>query len=190
MKKIGLFVALALIVTIGSAYATWNYTVVDPASVGSAVKDIGGVGIAASQVTSAQGTITVTPSDDLCIYLDDTNADHVAELVITGSIEVSFTPSSAEASGINLKYAISGEDAIQYNGGNVFAIDNTKATAAGKNVDQTDTWTITAEELKKVITINGEIKLDTIEEYNAFVEATGLTSDNKKTLTITVSAVS
>lgn len=93
MKKISLFVALALIVTIGGVYAAWIYPS-DDALVGSATKTFTGNMTQVETQATNKGEISVeTSSDTLKIFVDDAGS-YVAKAIAQGSVSVLFTPLS------------------------------------------------------------------------------------------------
>ena len=92
MKKLSILIALALILTVGGVYATWNYA---QGSVPSVPKALDGSTKITDKVvdSKSKGNIYVDPSN-LLIQIDDANNDHYAELTVTGSIKITFTPNS------------------------------------------------------------------------------------------------
>lgn len=114
MKKLSLLVALALIVTVGGVYATWNYA---QGAAGQGKANLVPK-LAASAQTNSKGAIQIDTTG-LSILIDDIGAqDHVAELVMTGSVKVTFAPASGAdsdvvAQGIPMQYQLS----ILYNQG-------------------------------------------------------------------------
>ncbi len=90
-KKISLFVALALVITIGGVYAAWLYPA-DDAAVGSATKTFTGNMTQVDTQATSKGNISVdTATDTLKVFVDDAG-DYLAEAIAQGSFFVSFTP--------------------------------------------------------------------------------------------------
>lgn len=135
MKKIGLIVALALIVAIGGAYATWSYTqATDVASAeGTAT-----LSITDKEVKTVDGgTITVDASG-VTISVDDIgDGTHKAKLVIEGSIIVKFTPSASDTTGtkgLALKCvpSIEGINSFGTPAQTIFTLKSTELTSTGE----------------------------------------------------------
>ena len=91
MKKISLFVALALVITVGGVYAAWVYPS-DDAAVGTADKTFTGNMTQVSTSATSKGTISVnTASDTLKLFVDDGGA-YRATPIAQGSVDILFTP--------------------------------------------------------------------------------------------------
>ncbi len=162
MKKLTILIALALIVTIGGVYATWNYAN-GTATKGEAYLD------EVTKITEkveglAKGKITVD-SNTLAITIDDADNNHVAELIITGEITFKYTP-AADVAQIPMQYTLSLTDNWNYNSKPIFVIDTT--TQVLNSGTATNTVTITGAELANLISLNGTITLSTPDEYTAF----------------------
>lgn len=179
MKKLGIIVALALIVTVGGVYATWNYTVANNKV--DAVDTKATITLTAkTEIQLESGTITVNPSG-LSVEVDD-KGDHTAVLKITGNIVVSFTGKDDDnnARGIALKCSAS-DDCGEYNGSAVFKYTD---LTSGFEVTDTNTWTISADDLSDLIQLNGTISAPTSDDYDALS-----TAISGKTITLTFDAV-
>ncbi len=105
MKKLSLLVATLLIATIGSVYATWNYSQGAIASKTAYFDYV--TKITDKVVDNAKGVIEIT-KNDLAITIDDANNNHYAEWTLTGSLTVKFTPNAGadadvKANGIDLQ---------------------------------------------------------------------------------------
>lgn len=184
MKKLGIIIALALIVTIGGAYATWNYTT--GASQIDAVTTTKGITLVAkAEQTANGGTITVTQSDDFAITVDD-DGSHNATLTITGSITISYsggTSSTGETvNGLILQVSAE-DDCTQYNSKDVFKYTTITSSGEVGNGTPFATWTLSAEELATLIQLNGTISAPTVGDYDALS-----TAISTGTITLTVSA--
>ncbi len=111
MKRISLFVALALVITVGGVYAAWVYPS-DDAAVGSATKTFTGNMTQVDTQASSKGKISVnTETDTLKIFVDD-NGGYVAAPIAQGSFDVMFTPddgvsSEIEENGIEMILTVS-----------------------------------------------------------------------------------
>jgi len=181
MKKLTVLIALALILTIGGVYATWNYA---QGSVPSVPKSLDGQTKITDKVvdSKAKGNIFVDP-DNLSLLIDDANNDHMAELTVTGYITITFQPNAgADADvvehGIPLKYALSCSSGLQYLGDHIFEFSTEDVVLNSGN--PTKEIRVNAEDLG--ITLKNEINLPTVEDYDNFYSAL-----HNGTLTITVS---
>ncbi len=178
MKKIGIIVALALIVTIAGAYATWTYTTsasVDPVTVNTST-----IGLTAyTEQTADGGTITVDTSH-LFIYVDG-DSNHNAKLVFSsvdnkdtpdenGYIVVTYTPKDAnDAQGLVLTCTATAPTNT-YNGQAIF--DQTASSITSDHEvgeDESGTyakWTISGSDLATLIKLKGTVTADTLNDYN------------------------
>lgn len=183
MKKLGIIVALALIVTVGGVYATWNYT---SAATGTVDPVTGGASIALTdKVINNLSSGTITTSDNtLSIQLDDTNNDHIAELVFGGSITVSFSGTDAEGTSTTIQLKCTAScDAIAY--GDKTDIFTYGTIVSDKEIGTGDNaWVITETELKQIIKLNGDISAPTSDDYDKLAAAI-----KDKTITLTFEVV-
>ena len=106
MKKISTIIALALIVTIGSVYAAWNYAHGTAAS-SDVTREIN---MAQVTTNSNKGSIAVTP-ENIAFLVDDAGS-YVATLTGSGHFDVIFTPAngadnSTVTSGIHMIATVS-----------------------------------------------------------------------------------
>ena len=167
MKKIRVLIALAMMVTIGGVYATWNYAEKQAMSVQSAT----GVTLTEKVADSEKGVISF--NNTLGLVIDDTNADYVAELSATGSATVTFEPSEfapldVRNNGIKMKCEVSVTEPWTYEGDQIFTVVSPSIIL--NNGEPTREVTITADELMNALTL-GPISLDTEEKYDLFAEA-------------------
>ncbi len=179
MKKIGIIIALALIVTIGGVYATWNYTIAASGAVDSQTATTGVTLTAIDTTTLENGTIKIE-SNSITIQLDDDNNDHKAELVIEGELVVSFTNDNNDS--IALTCTSSGSGFSKYQEKDIFTLDKTMTSES--QIGNGTQWTITGEMLKEIIQLNGDIVADTSTQYDTL--ATALENG---TITLTFNAV-
>lgn len=167
MKKISVLIIMALIVTIGGVYATWNYA--QSAASADPVQSV--VTLTDKVVDTPKGTIEVDASG-LIFEIDDTNGDYVAELVVDGEIEITFTPAdgadeNVAQHGIALQYVLSVTENWKYEGTQIFTVDTNPVVL--NNGNATLTATIDADEIASMITL-GNISLPTADDYDAFEE--------------------
>lgn len=179
MKKISILIVLAMLVTISGVYATWNYAMgnVESADLSPVVT------LTEKVVDTPKGEIAVDMSG-LSIAIDDSNNDYDAELVITGSVNVTFTasdaaPADVKANGIKLQYTVTVSDGWNYEGAAIFTVD--ADPIALNNGNATFSATISAADLMNAITLS-DISLPTVDDYDAFALAL-----QQGSITITVS---
>ncbi len=196
MKKMSFILALALLVTVGGVYASWNY------SRGTlATTDITFNGRMADIVSgTAKGTIqVVSNSNTLTFKVDDVDAaDYVAVLVPTGQVQIQFkaavgADNAVVTEGIKLQATVTvAGTKTPYNTGSgtvaIFApkASNTFELNGGNKVLPNTSITITAAQIAAAIDFcEGEtVKLDTYEDNLAFEQAMGT-----YTITVTISEV-
>ena len=194
VKKFSLLVALALLVTVGGVYAVWTYTAseaIDPVT-----QDLS-IGLQDYELLGAAGQLELINDGITISFNDDKDAsgnpvpDHIAELVISGSMLFVFTP-DAEADPNDIDQmelqCVFQDDNLTYQGHDIFVvnytpvrkgvdlIDDAKATELGLDTSYIGKYyfTLDAADLTSIITINGvggQINLPTLTEYNAFKDA-------------------
>lgn len=179
---------MAILVTVGGAYATWNYTV----SNGKVDSQTDSVTLSITdkvETSLESGTITIEENSVVIQFDDDGN--HNAKLNITGQLVISFTgtPTSGTlVNGLNLKCTVT-HTCGQYKNADVL-MNNTELFAGrevGNGTDQSQAyakWVIEGADLEKLITLNGTVSAPTAEDYDNLKNAV-----SGKTLTFTVSAV-
>ena len=167
-KKISLLIVLAMIVTIGGVYATWNYAqgAVEGVDINPAVT------LTEKVVDTPMGTITVDMSG-LSISIDDTNHDYAAELVVDGDIDITFTasdiaPAAVKTNGLAMEYTLTVTAPWEFKGTQIFTVP--AEAIAINNGQATFSATISAADLKAALTL-GAISLPTVEDYDAFETA-------------------
>lgn len=196
MKKLGLIILMALVLTVGGVYAAFSYA---RAEVDSVTTQALAKGIAEADTKTPKGTIALGGIDDVLLKINDTNSNHKTGLEIGNSvITVTFTPAAnAEPlvvdEGVNLKLEISfTNNKYKLNGvdHDVFqtkGYDTTTGIVLGKGTKNVGSgkfeYTV---DLSQYLTVN-EIPLPTLSDYNAFKDFF-LNSENAK-VTITVSEV-
>ena len=168
MKKLSLLLALAMLVTIGGVYATWNY------AQGTAVyRDKFLTAHLTDKVTdTAKGNIEVN-IDGLTLTIDDADNNHRGELILAGEIVINFTPNEGcdadvENNGIALQYQLGTTPDYNYLGNPIFTVNTEVQALNGGN--PTKSITIPASELQDLITLN-DMELPTVDAYTAFKAA-------------------
>lgn len=189
MKKLGLIILMALVLTVGGVYATFNYAQADVQQTATLNKSIA-------------GTNTETPKGEIAIdvegfglKIDDTTRTLKTGLTTQGNVKVTFTPAKgADAlvadEGVNLKLEISfTNNTYRQNGVDYEVFKTTTAygtgVTLGKGTKNGDKFEYTVD-LGQYLTVN-EIPLPTLADYNAF--ETFFTNPANAVVTITVSEV-
>ena len=194
MKRLGLIIAMALVLTVGGVYATFNYAQdnVDPVNA-TLTKAIAG-----TNTETAKGTIAIDASG-FTIRVDDKgvleNGEGTGTLVTgyrnQGTVKVTFTPAKgADATvtdeGVTLKLTISFSN-NRYNGKDIFQTTGeypATGVPLGKGTKNDVTGVFEYDvELGKYLAVN-EISLPTMSDYESFSIAYG-----NAQITITVSEV-
>lgn len=192
-KKISILLLLALVISVGSVYATWGYA---QGAIGNAIAslDVGegkNIYITGANSDSKAGTITIDTSATT-IVIDDANNDHVADLTYSGDIVITFVPSpGADADvmdGITLNLVGTTTAGWEYGGKAIFALDPQYATQSLSGAEMTEAgqiYTIPATEWQNWFVFNGgeDLVLDSMEDYDNFHDAL-----HKGMITLTVSA--
>ena len=190
MKKISTLIALATLVTVGSVYASWQYTT------GTLKTDFfldgtTNVGIT-DKVGAKKGALTID-REAFSVVIDDTNNDHHADFSVNGQLTITWKPANygaltaeEKANGLKLYFKLD-STISDYKNVKVFALcADAHAIAApqknGEGEETTFTYTITAAEIDKALsfytntfsdnedTDDGDLFLDTEPEYDAFKE--------------------
>ncbi len=169
MKKISILLMLAVVLTIGGVYATWNYA---QGAVPDVPKALDGQTKISDKVvdSNAKGNITVDTSH-LSILIDDANNDHMAELTVTGYIDITFVANKGAddtvvENGIALKYALSCSG-LQYLDDHIFSFSTSEVVLNSGN--PTKSIRVNANELG--ITLKNSIHLPTVQDYDTFYTA-------------------
>lgn len=197
MKKLGLIILMALVLTVGGVYAAFSYAREEVASVTTQAL---AKGIAEADTKTPKGTIEIVGTKDVMLRIDDAKSNHKTGLEIGNSvIKVTFTPAAnAEPlvvdEGINMKLEISfANNTFDVNGEtyDVFktttAYDTGVTLAANPNAKNKDSgkfeYTV---DLRQYLTVN-EIPLPTLADYERF--KTFFLDLENAVVTITVSEV-
>ena len=200
-KLLSVFVAFALMITVGGVYATWNYS--DGAmseleytrthSIFDLTEDSAG---------STKGSFSFNTTTFKVIIDDiDDGVAHHAVLDFEGEIVLVFTPdemasNDVKENGIGVKFALSNNESLVWGGESIFNLYTTAVVAGStitigedsidvpdlvKQTDGTFTWTLTADFFENLIALRTTpLILDTHDDYNTFEN---LLAGNKVTLT-------
>ena len=165
MKKLSVLVALMLIITVGGVYATWNYAYAT-ANVVPVSESIDVVLTQKDPTNKAKGEIVVD-HNDVGILVDDTNGDHIGDLVVTGtSITGRFVPDPLAADdvqdGIPLYYTVSVQN------GSTWLLP-VITTANLTDDDGELSWTISAQDIRDALHLN--LSLPKESDYDTFAES-------------------
>ena len=174
-KVFSVFIAFALIITIGGVYATWNY------AEGNTVEiDYNNTYIGLTEVVNAgaKGVLSIDAGSNLAIALDDADNNYKAELNATGDIIVVFTPNDAIKTaivGVDLQFKLTNHAALVFEGDPIFNVNETVFVSGETYGDivipdvvrdgDVFTWTIPASVFAQIITLNGDLLLDTVADY-------------------------
>ncbi len=167
MKKFSILIALALCVTVGGVYATWNYMTVESAAEQSGAVSMG---LTDRVIETAQGTLAVTVHDDAKIFVDQKDDAYHAKLLFEGTVTVTFTSNNPDltADGVDVIYGIS-PVSLTFEGTPVFTVSEEKLPLQlTKTEAGIYSGTIEITELEKLIAISESLVLDTVEKYDAF----------------------
>lgn len=192
MKKLGLIILMALVLTVGGVYATFNYAQGEVVSKNTTLNK----SLATAKTETAKGEIAIDVEGFL-LKIDDTGTNLKTGLDAQGSVTITFTPAtgadgSVVADGVNLKLEISFTNNTYTQNGVDYQVfkttDKYNATTGvvlGKGTKNGDHFEYTVA-LGQYLTVN-EIPLPTLADYNAF--ETFFTAAGNAVVTITVSEV-
>ena len=181
MKKLSLFLALAMLLTVSGVYAVWTYTVSNDILDATSSSAITLTAPASTGTTN--GTYTITNTLDL--YVDPkAGTTHVTALYGTGSLVITFTPDEFAPDDIKnngvvsyFKHELTNNN-WTYDDEKIMDIDTDEHTialandenATNKWVRQNDgtfTFTLTAEQIIEHIDLT-EFLLDTLDKYHEY----------------------
>lgn len=184
MKKLSVLIALFMCVTIGGVYATWTYAGTTDITDGH--KEIF-VTIPDAVVEGTYGTYLVEANFDLVI--DDTNKDHIAELVFLSKdqadpkLKVTFTPNEStatpdiKANAVRTELYFTTTTAMKYDDVDIFTFKNPGNGTLDNVFDWTKqddgsfTYELDLDGLKEQISLTQDFLLETKAKHDAFREA-------------------
>lgn len=171
MKKLGLIILMALVLTVGGVYATFNYAQAEVDSKTATLEKT----LAGAATTTPKGEIAIDVGTFL-LKIDDTTKTLKTGLTTQGNVKVTFTPAkgadgSVATGGVNLKLEISfTNNTYRQNGVDYEVFKTTTAydtgVTLGKGTKNGDKFEYTVD-LGQYLTVN-EIPLPTLADYNAF----------------------
>lgn len=193
MKKLGLIILMALVLTVGGVYATFNYAQAEVDSKTATLEKT----LAGAATTTPKGEIAIDVGTFL-LKIDDTTKTLKTGLTTQGNVKVTFTPAkgadgSVATGGVNLKLEISfTNNTYRLNGVDyeVFKTTTpdynaTTGVVLGTGTKNGDKFEYTVD-LSKYLTVS-EIPLPTLADYNAF--KTFFENPANAVVTVTVSEV-
>ncbi len=174
MKKISVLIALILCVTIGGVYAAWIYT----GSTVSVADRTLSHGMATATTDGDVGILKVV-HNDIDIKIDQTAVgDYRANLVITGSITVSFTPNDGAPENVinnavpaKCALYIKNADTNLYGGSHIYVLTTVPYIDLAwgeKKADGSFEATVDAADIDSLIDLGAEFVLDTHAEWTEF----------------------
>ena len=186
MKRLGAIIAIALVLTIGGVYATFEYANGGVVSLENETisKELGGM-----TIDTPKGTITIKSAEsDFKITVDDFNSNLKTVGRFEGKTTINFTPAplaaaDVRANGIKLKLTIAVAGNEYVDGGTTYKLFNISADALA-GVTLNNDAAINGDfviDFTKYITVT-EIELSTPTKYTAYSEAF-----NGTTITFTIS---
>ena len=180
-SKLAIMAAVATMVTVGGVYATWTF------SEGSVVDATTTVNVAMTGVTTntEKGTLAVTVMGEggFTLSVDDSNNDHYPEIMKTGAVTVTFTPSATasddvKTNGIDVQLAISyapytgGPASLEewkYETTQIFEVAAEPLHLEGASATESGgvfTWTVAAGDIGiDLTTAMKAVLIDTFEKY-------------------------
>ena len=168
MKKLGLLATLAVCVTIGGVYATWNYA---DTSAKLSVDQQAVAGLTGMGTTSGEALKIKDGSNSLAFKIDDKDGDHIADdIVSSGSITVVYdvAPTNNEAATLYCNVMITSTDGKEYLVTTLAANELTNSvTCAGEDIE----WKVSASDLGITFGKDGHFELATKAEYVAFAQS-------------------
>ncbi len=182
MKKLSLFLALAMLLTVGGVYAVWTYTQ------STDVMDITTSSVIDMTAATSIGTYGQYDFDNKLVMTVDPKegTTHTTSLILEGTITITFTPNTfapTEVKENGITSYFSHDLAVapwQYDGKDIITLDNDAHTIGTvnsneerkwtKNADGTFTYVIQAEDLAEHMILT-EFVLDTKTEYDAYDDA-------------------
>lgn len=195
MKKFGLLVALALIVTVGGVYATWSYS--DVSELG---KPTSNLALELIQYQVVGGNLTRYGNTNVTIEIDDSNNDHKAELTAEGSLIMVFTSAAGanDASPENIEYNVTLElkctdanGSWEYKNAPIFELTSAATSGIKKELKKIESDSflvpntnititnqnghyyleISATDIQNIVSLYQDTVLNTVDEWNAFDSA-------------------
>ena len=173
MKILSLLIMLIMSVTIGSVYAAWTYTGSTVSSVDRTISH----GMTTATTDGDVGFLEIV-SNDVDVKIDQTSdKDYRANLVITGSVVVRFTPNAGAPEEVvnnaihaHAKLYTKNAESNLYQGAPIYTTptDSFIELSWEKQDNGTFLATVNAAEIDTLLDLGGNFILDTHAEYQEF----------------------
>ena len=173
MKILSLLIMLIMSVTIGSVYAAWTYTGSTVSSVDRTISH----GMTTATTDGDVGFLEIV-SNDVDVKIDQTaDKDYRANLVITGSVVVRFTPNAGAPEEVvnnaihaHAKLYTKNAESNLYQGAPIYTTpaDSFIELSWEKQDNGTFLATVNAAEIDTLLDLGGNFILDTHAEYQEF----------------------
>lgn len=171
MKKLTLLLALIVCVTVGSVYAAWIYTGTSLDAINPGLTH----GMTTATTDAKIGTLAVV-DNGITIEIDQATAtDYHANLLISGSITVSFTPNLGAPEEV-VNNAVPAQMTIlvtnpqSYDETPIYKLNTPSSVDLvwEKQTDGSFLATVSASQIDAILDLGGEFVLDTHAKYQAF----------------------
>lgn len=190
MKKFGLLVALALIVTVGGVYATWTYASNDKVTAAETE-----LSLSLASYTLVGGGLDVVDGTGVSLVIDDTDNNHVAQLLTSGTMIVLFDPAEnvTDRNIEELEFTVTiTQEAknttvgiVKYNNKDIFNVQS-EGKIVGKTLtkisDQTTDvagqdlsshagkwyFTVTSDEVASIVSLTESFELHNVTDWHTF----------------------
>lgn len=186
MKRLGAIIAIALVLTIGGVYATFNYA---NGGVVSLENEMISKELAGKTIDTAKGTISIKEDSNFKITVDDLDKNLHTKGSFTGKTTINFTPAplaaaDVRANGIKLKLKITVTGNEYDDGETTYKLFNISEEALTTGVTLNGNAPIRGDfeiDFADYITVT-EIELSTPTKYDAYK-----TAFDNTTITFTIS---
>ena len=177
-KLLSVFVAFALMITVGGVYAAWNYTNDEQIITGQNFNAV--ISIDVASVEGVPGVLSVNSAETQPKYKVENDGDYNTVLESSGNIVVTYTPNDGTAiRTVNLKCDIVLTNQRLNGTTNIFTLTGgtpdpenvieVEKTLTASNIGGAATWTISLEDIGLALTET--FLLDTYAKWDAFETA-------------------
>jgi len=171
-KLLTVFIAFALLITVGGVYATWSYAGSNLSDIANPTSPSIKVSINEATTSGAPGSLAIT-TNDLAYHISN-DGSYNTVLGSTGSIVIEYTPNDgSQYQTVNLICHVTINAQSKYDSKDVFEITNTDSTdgvtltltkdAVGSNASA---WTITNADV--MLALTEAFYLNTVVKHNDF----------------------
>ncbi len=171
MKKLSVLIALALVLTIGGAYATWTYAT---GTIANATGSVSGIQMTAKVEGGAMGSLVITSTPQY--QVDPIAGTYNPKLIVKdGSPDfvISFTPDDEASNdikaGIPVTITLSASGFGAFDEQTVLTVNTASISVAADEWEGTGTltYTITAANFANYLTL-AEVNIDTPNKYDTY----------------------